>query len=145
MNDEKMRAEFKAWAQDQGCDTDGAWSAWQGAWNRHQSLTDAARDVLTERQRQIEREGYEPSHDDDHIDGSLAEAAAFYARNRDPRETAPRYWPWDAASWKPKTRRENLVRAGALILAEIERLDRAAGSAIAGVAIHQTNKENTHG
>jgi hypothetical protein len=28
-----MRAEFMAWAQDQGCDTDGAWSAWQGCWN----------------------------------------------------------------------------------------------------------------
>jgi hypothetical protein len=91
------------------------------------SLTKAAQDVLAERQRQISAEGYESSHDDDHIDGSLAEAAAFYAHNRDPRESAPRFWPWDAASWKPKTRRENLIRAGALILAEIERLDRASG------------------
>jgi hypothetical protein len=30
----KMRAEFMAWVQDQGCDTDGAWSAWQAAWRR---------------------------------------------------------------------------------------------------------------
>jgi hypothetical protein len=28
-----MRAEFKAWVESQGCDTDGAWSAWQAAWN----------------------------------------------------------------------------------------------------------------
>jgi hypothetical protein len=29
--------------------------------------------------------------------------------------------------WKPTNRRRDLVKAGALILAEIERLDRAAG------------------
>jgi hypothetical protein len=28
-----MRAEFQAWVQDRGCDSDGAWSAWQGCWN----------------------------------------------------------------------------------------------------------------
>lgn len=28
-----MRAEFNAWVESQGCDTDGAWSAWQGCWN----------------------------------------------------------------------------------------------------------------
>lgn len=36
-------------------------------------------------------------------------------------------WPWDASWWKPNARRRNLVKAGALILAEIERIDRAAG------------------
>lgn len=30
---DKMRAEFWAWVREQGCDTDGAWSAWQGCWN----------------------------------------------------------------------------------------------------------------
>jgi hypothetical protein len=42
------------------------------------------------------------------------------------RITSPVRWPqgW-AGWWKPKLRRENLVRAGALIIAEIERLDRA--------------------
>ena len=39
---------------------------------------------------------------------------------------APFGWPhtWDASWWKPKDRRRDLVRAGALIIAEIERLDR---------------------
>lgn len=32
-DDETMRAEFMAWVESQGCDTDGAWSAWQGCWN----------------------------------------------------------------------------------------------------------------
>jgi hypothetical protein len=31
---------------------------------------------------------------------------------------------WDRDSWKPKDRRRNLVRAAALLIAEIERLDR---------------------
>jgi len=35
-------------------------------------------------------------------------------------------WTWERAWWKPTTRRRDLVKAGALILAEIERLDRAA-------------------
>jgi len=30
---ELMRKEFLAWVKDRGCDTDGAWSAWQAAWN----------------------------------------------------------------------------------------------------------------
>ena len=35
--------------------------------------------------------------------------------------------PWDGKGWQPTTYRRNLVKAGALIVAEIERLDRAAG------------------
>jgi hypothetical protein len=34
-------------------------------------------------------------------------------------------WPWDRKWWKPTDRRRDLVKAAALILAEIERLDRA--------------------
>ena len=43
-------------------------------------------------------------------------------------------WPWAAEWWKPKDCRRNLVRAGALILAEIERLDRKNGLQIEGDA-----------
>jgi hypothetical protein len=39
---------------------------------------------------------------------------------------APRNWPWDASWWKPLDRRSNLVKAAALLIAEIERLDRRA-------------------
>ncbi|MFN3321313.1 MAG: hypothetical protein ACK43M_21435, partial [Allorhizobium sp.] len=35
-------------------------------------------------------------------------------------------WPWGIEWWKPTDRRRDLVKAGALIIAEIERLDRAA-------------------
>lgn len=93
----------------------------------------AARDVLAERKRQIEVEGWTPEHDDEHGEGELAMAAACYALVSTPRhatehlhhKTFSRYWPWAPRWWKPKNPRADLVRAGALILAEIERLDRA--------------------
>jgi len=34
-------------------------------------------------------------------------------------------WPWGKEWWKPSDRRRDLVKAGALIAAEIDRLDRA--------------------
>jgi len=94
-------------------------------------LTKAANDVLAERRRQVESECYGNSHDDDQDDGSLAMAAACYAQpnpvmERFPSgEESPEGWPWAAFHWKPTTTRRNLIKAGALILAEIERLDRA--------------------
>jgi hypothetical protein len=39
-------------------------------------------------------------------------------------DTAPDGWPWAPELWKPANARRDLVKAGALILAEIERLDR---------------------
>jgi hypothetical protein len=41
-------------------------------------------------------------------------------------EGTPLFWPWEASWFKPSTARRDLIKAGALILAEIERLDRAA-------------------
>lgn len=98
------------------------------------AFTQAASDVLAERQRQISEEGWTAEHDDAHANGEMADAAAFYAATtvifREVRSSSQRLmthvWPWDAAWWKPKDRRCDLVRAGALILAEIERLDRKA-------------------
>jgi hypothetical protein len=100
-------------------------------------LSFAALDVIAERQRQIDAEGWTPEHDDTHERGEMARAAAAYAIHG----TLDGYrvifgdmlWPWAKEWWKPapiKTgevkagKRRNLVKAGALILAEIERLDR---------------------
>lgn len=106
-------------------------------------LTQAAQDVLAERQRQKDVEGWHAEHDDEHSNGSLALAAACYACNaaswaghaESIRATdyakfaAPGFrWPWAAKWWKPKSQRQDLIRAAALILAEIERLDRAAAA-----------------
>jgi hypothetical protein len=94
-------------------------------------LSSAARDVIAERARQQSQEGWSPEHDDEHTRGELAVAAASYAyvatvSDRTRKSWRPDWWPWDFSWWKPKTRRHDLVRAGALILAEIERLDRQA-------------------
>lgn len=101
-------------------------------------LTAAALDVLAERRRQVEAEGWTAEHDDAHEDGALALAASLYAFQAHEdgahrhglalarRGTCPYQWPWASDWWKPTDRRRDLVKAGALILAEIERLDRAA-------------------
>ena len=99
-------------------------------------LTEAARDVLTERQRQISVEGWTSEHDDkEHLPGELALAAASYVC-ADEQDAPPAIWPWDWSWWKPRDRRRNLVKSGALILAEIELLDRAAARAAKEGAKH---------
>lgn len=87
----------------------------------------AAVDVLAERRRQVETEGWDAWHDDKYTKGELSDAAASYALNAGVgmRSLRPRFWPWSRDWWKPTTPRRDLVKAGALILAEIERLDRA--------------------
>ena len=94
-------------------------------------MTKAALDVLAERRRQIEVEGWTPEHDDAHMPGELANAGAAYAQGamasgmaQQDRRRRPWFWPWDPSWWKPRGGRADLVRAGALIVAEIERLDR---------------------
>lgn len=100
--------------------------------------------IADERERQICGEGWTPAHDDAHSGGELAEAAACYAslaseQSRDEDNpctdrTPPNAWPWDAEWWKPKDRLRNLVRAGALIAAEIDRVQRAAAYPAAEIA-----------
>lgn len=105
-------------------------------------------EIGNERARQIGIEGWTPQHDDRHRDKSLALAAALYAspiplqsveitsdgavHTKDP-------WPWRNLDVDPQSRsaatkgwdkrrkhdyRRRLIIAGALIVAEIERLDR---------------------
>lgn len=103
-------------------------------------LTKAAQDVLAERQRQIEREGYTPEHDDEHTADDLADAAAAYALIAHFACTglaAADVWPWDLDSFKPRDQRQNYVRAAALLQAAIERLDRAATHGVMGTPADQ--------
>lgn len=110
-------------------------------------LSQAAVDVLAERRRQVEVEGWTAKHDEHHHRGQLAKAAAAYAYFGSLTETQRKigsdqtsvfhsivqqlfpawgtsYGGWDWQWWKPKSRRQDLVRAAALIIADIERLDR---------------------
>lgn len=98
--------------------------------------TEAAIDVLAERRRQVEKEGWTPASDDKYTANELAQAAAAYLITNDPRMQPgwiPGNWPWSVEWWKPTTPRRNLVKAGALILAEIERLDRASTTGDAAI------------
>jgi hypothetical protein len=88
-------------------------------------LSAAARDVLAEQERQMAVEGWAPEHDDEHGDGELAIAAECYALHAADGNCRG-LWPWDFRWWKPRTPRRDLVKAGALILAELDRIDRAA-------------------
>lgn len=95
-------------------------------------------DIAAERSRQIDGEGFGAEHDDTHGNGALAIAAACYAApervhwvspEEERRGVPANYanflsWPWEREWWKPGTRRRNLVKAAALLVAEIERLDR---------------------
>ncbi len=112
----------------------------------HDPYSVAVRDVLIERTRQVVLEGWTPQHDDQHRGGEMAKAGACYAQCAGigiamaagvethyefvaeyERASCPRpLWPWEARWWKPKTPRRDLVRAAALLIAEIERLDRRA-------------------
>ncbi len=100
----------------------------------------AARDVLAERERQMKEEGYTPAHDDNHVHGELALAAALYALPYEATLGGEPLLKQDdfiglhmalelacAPGWDLKPEpdiRKRLVKSGALILAEIERLDR---------------------
>lgn len=87
----------------------------------------AAIDVLAERRRQIEGEGWTREHDDGHNNRELAMAAVSYtltAAGMDREGVRTDFFPFHPRWWKPTTARRDLVKAAALILAEIERLDR---------------------
>ena len=102
--------------------------------------------IRNERERQINTEGWTPEHDDEHENGELAYAAACYAApeeiylhrdaeisffinsgDRGDREPLPERhisaWPWDE-EWDKRDKHDRLrqlVIAGALIAAEIDR------------------------
>jgi hypothetical protein len=87
--------------------------------------------IAAERARQTAEEGWTLEHDAEHTDDELARAAACYAMPAmyrayvDP--MCPADWPWHRGHWKPGNRIRELVKAGALIAAEIDRLAAAGG------------------
>lgn len=114
-----------------GCPRLEAWD--HGEWDAPCTCLDEddntyaiVREIYYERQRQIANEGFTYEHDNAHHRGDLARAASVYAREAFSSSfgTVPYGWPWDSRFYKHKAPRENLIRAAALIVAEIERLDR---------------------
>jgi hypothetical protein len=85
--------------------------------------------IAEERERQVSVEGWTPEHDDEHDTNELTDAAICYAlfasEGLRSHQELTRRWPWEPEWWKPAPNAvRNLVKAGALIAAEIDRLQR---------------------
>ena len=83
--------------------------------------------IKEERERQLAKEGFTPEHDSQWAYGELRHAAVTYLLTLDvplnmSSSQATFWWPWHYDEYKPGTDLSNLVRAGALIAAEIDRL-----------------------
>lgn len=92
------------------------------------SASSIAKEILQERRRQIDDEGYDADHDSQHGPDVIATGGAFYTL---PEETTDwlkaqgvDLWPFDEQP-KRKERRRDLIRAASMIVAEIEQIDAA--------------------
>ncbi len=90
--------------------------------------------IAAERRRQIEQEGFTAEHDEENMFGELSGAATAYVALAsrqigtdilDVSGPPPsNQWRWSAEWWKPsRDPIRNLEKAGALIAAEIDRLE----------------------
>lgn len=110
------------------------WRRLMEALHVRRPLSPFAQAVIAERFRQQEVEGWDVKHDDAHEDGELARAGAAYAINARSHlvdtkgkgifTLVAQVWPWSPRWWKPTEFRRDLVKAGALIIAEGEKFDR---------------------
>jgi len=92
------------------------------------SASSIAKEIVQERRRQIEDEGYNAAHDSLHEPDVIATGAAFYALPEETTEWVKikgvDLWPFDGQP-KRKDRRRDLIRAASMIVAEIEQIDQA--------------------
>jgi len=89
-------------------------------------MIDWSHEIKKERARQISQKGYSVEHDDSHIAGEIADHAAAYATTDV--DMFKELYPYGnlekSIKTKDQDRKVQLVKAGALILAELERLER---------------------
>lgn len=92
--------------------------------------------IAAERQRQMDVEGWTPDHDAEHGACEMAMAAVAYAiqaiddtNGVHCTPPAVAWWPWESVWFKPTDPIRSLVKAGALIAAEIDRLLNEDGAA----------------
>ncbi|MGY0607439.1 hypothetical protein ACVHXL_06330 [Stenotrophomonas sp. FS3] len=90
--------------------------------------------IASERVRQLCIEGFSRDSDEQYREGELARAATAYvqlaamdlqvgSRKHIASQEPPFFWPWAQEWWKPVDARRDLVRAGALIAAQIDLID----------------------
>lgn len=86
-------------------------------------------DVLVERMRRKKELDWSEEHDLDCENNELVKAAMSYAdplaATPEHKETPPKanLWPWELKWWRPSSYRRNLIKAIALLLAELDRYD----------------------
>jgi len=86
--------------------------------------------IAEERKRQMEEEGLTAEQGDQLQGGQLAGAAACYAwvhanyMGKWAWRLVMALWPWPHEMWRPQDPISDLAKAGALIAAEIDRLQR---------------------
>lgn len=78
--------------------------------------------IAEERQRQIEKEGYDVNHDNQEPLDCFNLAAASYLMHQINPDISQSLWCWDFKYYKPKGILKNLVRAGALVAAAIDKI-----------------------
>lgn len=104
--------------------------------------------ICEERERQIMEEGFDSAHDDQYENQEILRSAIAYLLNtKNNLEMAGNNcaiyeqegvwedcscllydWPWDESWWKPESAIRDLTKAGALIAAQIEQLQRIAAN-----------------
>ncbi|WP_234633059.1 hypothetical protein [Agrobacterium vitis] len=114
---------YEAWGDGDDSPYDAAIEA---GWINPHDQSKALIDVMNERLRQVNEKGWSAEHDDQHTGGELARLAAAYALGECEVAQLPGLYICPPGWFKPKDRRFDLVRAAALLLAEIEIFDRAA-------------------
>lgn len=93
-------------------------------YKKHEAFTSSGCEaIFKERQRQVEVEHYDVEHDKNELIENFIWASAAYATG------CRRFWPWDLRYYKPGDLsvsgiRKDLVKAGALIAAAIDKIDR---------------------
>ena len=91
-------------------------------------LGSGAEEIFQERARQLAKFRDQNVKDDTLENGELIEAAICYLRPDAVKFNPPARWPLGPSGWNPRSKRENLVRAGAFIAAELDRMERSGES-----------------
>lgn len=99
----------------------------------HPDAERITREILRARLRQIQKHGFGPEHDDRYKAGELPLAAATYVMVAVRPQMRVHYrntlWPWPDHWLRHESERDSLIKAAAIIIAEIERIDRKAAQA----------------
>lgn len=109
---------------------------WRGGQGFFEVPDVTAARILAERERQVDL-GWTPAHDDQHVNNEIETAAHCYltaCRDGYDEIAVMNHWPWEMDSFRPGSASRNMVKAGALLLAEQERIERSHLAYRAGVA-----------